>query len=500
MRFNMKTLIQTLFFFLLVTQICLAQLQLNRSESHSEYPSINLFNSSVDIDSFITATMDTFHIPGLSACIVRDGEIIWKDAYGYADIDNNRQVTDSTLFKLASVSKPFTGTALMQLWENGLFDLDEDINNHLPISVRNPYHPDDPITFRMLLTHTSSIVDNWSILTPLITWGGDSPIPLDSFLTNYLVPGGVYYTDENFSNSAPLTSWHYSNVGATLIGYLVETISNMPFAQYCQDSVFIPLGMNEASWFLSNLDTNHIALPYYFSEGSYHSYGHYGMVWYPAGQLRTSAVQVARLLIAFMRKGQIDGIRILDSTTVDLMTTVQFPNLNDELALFWFIVPRTVPDFGTYNFCGHGGSSYGVRTVMDYTLDAYKHVGVVVLTNGRSDAGRDIIRETLYSFSTTIPADIAGDLTTPGQYYLSNNYPNPFNPSTTIKYQIPELSYITLKVYDVLGNEIATLVDEEKTTGGYEVRFDSKGLSSGVYFYKLQAGEFVSTKKMILLK
>jgi CubicO group peptidase (beta-lactamase class C family) len=194
---NMKTLIQTLFFFSLVTQICLAQLQFNRSESPSEYPSINPFNSSVDIDSFITATMDTFHIPGLSACIVRDGEIIWKDAYGYADIDNNRQVTNSTLFKLASVSKPFTGTALMQLWDNGLFDLDEDINNHLPISVRNPYHPDNPITFRMLLTHTSSIVDNWTILTPLITWGADSPIPLDSFLTNYLVPGGVYYANEN---------------------------------------------------------------------------------------------------------------------------------------------------------------------------------------------------------------------------------------------------------------------------------------------------------------
>ena len=120
----MKTLIQTLFFFLLVTQICLAQLQLNRSHSQSECPSINLFNSSVDIDSFITATMDTFHIPGLSACIVRDGEIIWKDAYGYADIDNNRQVTNSTLFKLASVSKPFTGTALMQLMENSSSKMD----------------------------------------------------------------------------------------------------------------------------------------------------------------------------------------------------------------------------------------------------------------------------------------------------------------------------------------------------------------------------------------
>jgi hypothetical protein len=232
------------------------------------------------------------------------------------------------------------------------------------------------------------------------------------------------------------------------------------------------------------------------------------MVWYPAGQLRTSAVQAARLLIAFMQKGQIDGIRILDSNTVDLMTTVQFPNLHDQLALFWFIAPRTVPDFGTYNFCGHGGSSYGVRTIMDYTLDAYKHVGVVVLTNGRSDEGRDIIRDALYSFSTTLPADIAEDLTTPGQYYLSNNYPNPFNPSTKIKFTIPavetrhasSLHMVTLKVYDVLGNEIETLVNEEKPAGTYEITWYAENLPSGVYFYKLTGENYSETKKMLLLR
>ena len=77
---------------------------------------------------------------------------------------------------------------------------------------------------------------------------------------------------------------------------------------------------------------------------------------------------------------------------------------------------------------------------------------------------------------------------------------NPFNPTTTIKYQIPELSFVTLKVYDVLGNEIATLVYEEKPVGSYEVDFNAIGLPSGIYFYKLQAGSFVETKKMVLMK
>lgn len=85
-------------------------------------------------------------------------------------------------------------------------------------------------------------------------------------------------------------------------------------------------------------------------------------------------------------------------------------------------------------------------------------------------------------------------------YSLSNNYPNPFNPTTKIKYQIPELSIVTIKVYDVLGNDIASLVNEEKFTGNYEVEFNASNLTSGIYFYQLKAGDFVETKKMVLMK
>jgi len=92
--------------------------------------------------------------------------------------------------------------------------------------------------------------------------------------------------------------------------------------------------------------------------------------------------------------------------------------------------------------------------------------------------------------------------TAPNEYTLFQNYPNPFNPTTTIKYQIPELSFVTLKVYDVLGNEIATLVNEEKPAGNYTVEFriDNLELSSGIYFYQIRAGNFVETKKMVLLR
>ena len=91
---------------------------------------------------------------------------------------------------------------------------------------------------------------------------------------------------------------------------------------------------------------------------------------------------------------------------------------------------------------------------------------------------------------------------------LYQNYPNPFNPSTTIKFEIPSViasgakqsQFVTLKVYDILGNEVVTLVNEEKQPGVYEVEFDASSLSSGMYLYKLQANTFVQTKKMILAK
>ena len=88
----------------------------------------------------------------------------------------------------------------------------------------------------------------------------------------------------------------------------------------------------------------------------------------------------------------------------------------------------------------------------------------------------------------------------PTEFRLSQNYPNPFNPLTAIKYQIPEISFVTIKVYDVLGNEIANLVNEEKPIGSYTVEFDAKNLPSSIYFYRLQAGSFVETKKMVLMK
>ncbi len=96
--------------------------------------------------------------------------------------------------------------------------------------------------------------------------------------------------------------------------------------------------------------------------------------------------------------------------------------------------------------------------------------------------------------------DVGEETPLPTKFALEQNYPNPFNPSTKISWQSPVVSQQTLKIYDILGNEVATLVDEFKPVGRYEIEFNASALPSGVYFYQLRAGEFVNTKKMIFLK
>ena len=88
----------------------------------------------------------------------------------------------------------------------------------------------------------------------------------------------------------------------------------------------------------------------------------------------------------------------------------------------------------------------------------------------------------------------------PNSFSLSQNFPNPFNSSSIIRYSIPKSSQVVIKIFDILGNEIETLINEEKQTGTYEINWNAKNFPSGVYFYRMNVGNFVETKKMILLK
>jgi CubicO group peptidase (beta-lactamase class C family) len=361
--------------------------------------------TTAEVDSIILHYMNSYRIPGVAACVVKDGRLIWTGSYGYAIIEHDIPVADTTLFMMASISKTFTGAALLQLWEAGLFNLDDDINDYLPFTVFNPNYPDSVITFRLLLTHTSSIKDNWDVMYAVYVYG-DSPIPLGEYVEEYLTPGGEYYdSTANFYTWAPGTRWSYCNEAFALVAYLVEVLSSIPFDQYCNDSLFTPLGMYETSWFLADLDTNNVAMPYQYSGGTFVPQGYYGYADYPAGQLRTSSIQLARHLIAFMQMGEIDGVRILDSATVEEMTTIQYPEIYSSQGLVWF-----------HNYTGgrwvwrHGGGDAGVATLASCCFD--ENSAVVVLTNGESHSATSLITNMLFDYAADyalVVGDASGD-------------------------------------------------------------------------------------------
>jgi len=441
------------------------------------------------LDSFILDQMDTYYIPGVSACIIKYGEIFWTGQYGLADMEDNIPVTDSTTFMLCSVSKTVVGVALMQLYENGYFELDDNIDLFLPYEIDNPMCPGSIITFRMLMTHTSSIRDNWDFLYPL-TVPGDSPVPLDNFMEEYLLPDGIYYSAANFNDWCPGNGENYTNVGIALVALLVELINpyGHSFDQYCDMFLFIPLEMYDTSWFLSGMNISNIAIPYMYYDDIYHRWSHYGNPVYPAGFLRSNAVHLARHLTAFMQHGIIDDVRILDSTTVELMTTVQINNRG----LVWHRIYRN----GRWLW-GHNGSSWGAGTKMFYSPD--ENIGVIVLTNRDANAGTTAIMDALFEFAAQ-QTGINNDQVIPNQISLSQNYPNPFNTSTTIRYSLSGPSDVTIEIYDILGWKIERLSEGKKSAGEHQLIWNAENKTSGVYFYRIQAGDYAESKTMVLLK
>ncbi len=337
-----------------------------------------------DYDACIAEMVDHYDMAGMSVALVTADGVAWSKGYGYANIEEGRPATADTPYLLSSITKTFIATAIMQQVEAGNLDLDENINIYLPFTVDNPLVEGEVITLRDLATHTSGLIDNYDQVYDPSYVPGDSPVGLAEFLEGYYVPGGKYYYAEgNFSACAPGECREYSNIAASLAAYIVEIVSGEPFSEYVEDHILGPLGMDNSHFFLSNYeDHNIIAMPYELNQdGELEAYGYYGYPTYPDGHLYTSANDLGRFLAAIMNDGELDGTRILEAETVDLMLTPQGtvwkPDLSDRVLLgkpeqeiFW------VAGKGEH---GHDGGDYGSFTLMFFEPE--HKVGVVMLTN-----------------------------------------------------------------------------------------------------------------------
>ena len=328
------------------------------------------------LDRQIADLMRAGRIPGLGTAVIRGEELVWSRGYGYADLQDRRRVRPTTVFMLASISKTFIATAVMQAVADGLIDLDDDVDDILPFEVRIPEHPRRAITAHQLLTHTSSIRDRWSVWDDLYSQG-DSPIALGDFLQGYLVAGGEDYRSTNFYDAKPGSTYRYSNIGAALAAYLVEAASGAGFDAWCADRIFEPLGMTRAGWHLADVPADDVAMPYRWSERdhAYDAIGHYGYPDYPDGALRTTAPQLARHLGMMMNAGRWHGVRIVERATAREMVRSQIPEITRGQGLIWY---RSRSKRRT--LVGHNGGDKGVATVAFY--DPAEAVGVVALANG----------------------------------------------------------------------------------------------------------------------
>lgn len=362
--------------------------------------------TSSNIDELIEAKLKETGIVGLSAAIIVDKKLVWTKGYGYADRNLKTPFNPNTIMNVASTAKAFTGVSLMRLVEENKISLDEDINTYLPFKVINPNFPNEKITLRHLATHTSSLVDRYPIYDSTYVVPGKERESLGEFLRNYFVPGGKYYSKDNFLKSKPGNYRSYCNIGAGLAGYIVELKTGKKLNEYTKEIIFDPLKMNNSGWFLSEINIkNHTKL--YNKEGNdVKQIDLYEGITYPDGGLRTTVNELSRFFIALLNEGVYGKTSILKKESVKNMLQFQYTEANkpenvklDKLnaGIFW------ATKMGATTI-GHNGSDPGLRVFM--LSDLNKEVAVIFFANtSLTDAEEGVyfdIYEDLYKYGLTI--------------------------------------------------------------------------------------------------
>jgi CubicO group peptidase (beta-lactamase class C family) len=323
-----------------------------------------------ELERIIDSEFKLLQMPGLACLAVKDDSIVYFGSRGYENIKEEKEFSFKTRMLIGSVSKTITLTAIMQLYDNGMIDLDRDINMYLPFQVRNPSYKDEPITVRMLLTHTSSISDAYP-LAALNFWGYvDFPETLMSFEQNYLTTDGKYYTKNNFSGNKPGTTYLYSNVSASLIACLVEYVSGISFNDYCKTNIFEPLGMNSTTWFYSETPKNEIAIPYANVNIINLSEPFTTSPDYPAGHLITTIEDLSKFMRAYILDGRYNNFQLLKPQTVD---SILYEYKGNQGLIF------VRYKMGRFVVWGHDGAVPGIAAEMHF--DREKRVGYIMFTN-----------------------------------------------------------------------------------------------------------------------
>ena len=326
------------------------------------------FESNIKLlESWIKAQLDYRDIPGMSIGIVYDQELIYAQGFGFCDLKNKKPATPQTLYRIASITKTFTATAILQLRDEGKIRLDDPIKMYLPwFKIKNRFTGAPKITIRHLITHTSGLPREAAF--PYWT---DHKFPTRKEIIEALPNQETIY--------APETKFKYSNLALALTGEIVTAVSAMPYDMYIKKNILEPLQMNSTSVYLTEADMSELATPYSrrLPDGTREIMPFIdskGIT--PAANMSSNVEDLARYISLQFGDGKRDGAQILKRSTLREMHRVHWlrPNWSSGWGLgfaVWRQNDKTV--------VGHGGWVAGNRTQIVFIPK--EKIGVIVLTN-----------------------------------------------------------------------------------------------------------------------
>ena len=342
---------------LLIPAIC-ASLSVSAAPEAGHF---DLEKTKTVVSGLIEQAMKERGVPSVSIALVRGDTIVWKAAFGYANVRMKTPATTDTLYSTGSTFKSVTATALMQLQEQGKFKLDEPVNKYLgDVQVQDRLQAEKPVTFRHMLSHWSGLTAG-AVTKPL--WGRELPKSLDKMVA------GLY------SVRPPETKWEYNNWAYGMAGLLVQKISGEEYEKYMVEHVLAPLGVTTPHPVYPSPEMVEVmALPYEpgGANGKPQPVEQVHFDVYPAGDIYLTAEDMARFLAMHLNGGMFHGKRILSEASVNAMHEPQFGGTY----AFGFSVQK---DPNGHTIIRHNGAIPGQSSYMAGDLDA--KVGVYFMSN-----------------------------------------------------------------------------------------------------------------------
>src|SRR5258705_5152690 len=268
---------------------------------------VNIDRVIADLEPDIQRTLVEGKIPSAAIALIAGDRVIWTGAYGYANLWARTPATPSTVYLIGSTFKAMSTVALLQQMEQGKFKLDDRVNDYLTDFKIQNEDPQHPVTFRHLLTHTSGLPADFG---PFPVWGDTSPPPLEEYLRKSLKVA-----------KPPMTSVVYSNMAYTLIGYLVQKFSGVPYKQYIQEHIFTPLEMTSTAFEPRPDMDERLAVPYTVDEktGSQAATVRLKASVWPAGIVYGTVLNQANWLMTNLNRGVFAEQRIISEQTLGQM-------------------------------------------------------------------------------------------------------------------------------------------------------------------------------------